>query len=149
MGKAATAKLTPPVLDELDVDVRTFNDVAPDEAPTEAPKTPVFPQIGTTHPNPTAPPVIVSLHPDAGPSAPLVVPLAILDPRAYVPQHVDLQLSAKQGKTLKRIAGGLDAIGQRLESGRRVQTLSDAVRWMLEQIVDHPAAADSGAGETG
>lgn len=50
------------------------------------------------------------------------------------PGHVDGQLTRDQAQALRRLQRALDHRGDRLASGRRVQSAIDAVRWLLEQI---------------
>lgn len=64
------------------------------------------------------------------------LPIGNPQPDAYVPQHVDVQLNREQGVALKRIFTALDNKGQRLKSGRVVQSVADAVRHMLEKAAE-------------
>lgn len=57
---------------------------------------------------------------------------------AYVPTHLDLQLSPKQGEGLRRLFIGLDKAGNRLRDGRRITYFTDVVRALLEQAADAP-----------
>lgn len=60
-------------------------------------------------------------------------PFGVLPPLpGYARRHIDCQLSAPQAETLGRLLCGLDQAGARLQSGRRVTTAADAVRWLLE-----------------
>lgn len=50
------------------------------------------------------------------------------------PGHLDVQLDRRQAGALRRLQRALDQRGDRLANGRRVITLPDAARWLLEQI---------------
>lgn len=52
----------------------------------------------------------------------------------YVRKRHDINLSRKQASNLKRIALGLGQSGNRLENGKIVDTGSDAIKWMLENV---------------
>lgn len=63
----------------------------------------------------------------------LSVPLG--DPRpGYVGRHLDVQLNHRQGLACKRALAGL--AGRELSSGRRVASLPDVVRWILDQLAE-------------
>ncbi|QDU82668.1 hypothetical protein Pla110_44290 [Polystyrenella longa] len=53
----------------------------------------------------------------------------------YLSRHVDVQVKTpEQRRALRQLIDGLDASGERLKSGRRVQSGADAFRWILENI---------------
>lgn len=58
----------------------------------------------------------------------------VIDHEARSPRHLDVQLTTAQGRGLRRLRDGLDHSGARLESGRRVQSYPETIRWLLEQI---------------
>ena len=72
--------------------------------------------------------------------------IAPLDPDQHRPRHLDLQLSTPQSIILHRL---LDAQRRRLavlNNGRYVNTVGDAVRWLLERVADAAIDAPSSAG---
>ena len=51
----------------------------------------------------------------------------------YMPRHIEVnRLTERQGLTLKRLVAGADAAGVRLANGKRVTTMTDGVRMLLE-----------------
>lgn len=62
------------------------------------------------------------------------VPLAPASDSVFKAGHLNIQLKREQKESLNRLFRALDQRGDRLRNGRRVQTPSDAVRWLLEQI---------------
>lgn len=72
----------------------------------------------------------------------LIVPMLAEPTNTYATRHVDLSLNPEQGMTLKRLFVALDREGERLapavgsDMGRRVATVADAVRWLIESICD-------------
>lgn len=79
----------------------------------------------------------------AGPSrAAIEIPIGPVDPRAYRSTHLDVsRLTPQQSHGLRRVQNGLDLTRAVLDSGRRVTTPADAIRWLLEQIAISPSVA--------
>ena len=48
--------------------------------------------------------------------------------------RIDVDLGANKGRPFNCVREALDGRGDRLSSGRRVQTNADVVRWLSEQI---------------
>lgn len=72
----------------------------------------------------------------SGQTAMLEVPLS--EPySAGFPIHVNLNLDAQTGMTLRRIARGYDRQHATLKNGRRVVDATTALRKLLEDIADH------------
>lgn len=63
-------------------------------------------------------------------------PLGELQEGAYIPRHVELQLTPEQGTALRRVYNALEPSGKRLKSGRHVRSAAGAVQYMLEAIGD-------------
>jgi 2-keto-4-pentenoate hydratase len=68
----------------------------------------------------------------------LTVPLAELED-GYAARHVDLQLTQRQRKNLRRLRVALHERGEKIQgrSGqqtRHVDSAADAVRWLLERL---------------
>ena len=56
-------------------------------------------------------------------------------PDAYAGLHIDLNLrNSTQARGWRQLMSGLDEAGERLQDGRRVQTATDAARWIGERI---------------
>lgn len=68
------------------------------------------------------------------------IPLTGDPPTGYVSRHVDVRLDPDQANSLRRILDGLAATGACLRNKRRIETIGDALRWLLEQV-DQPAPA--------
>ncbi len=67
-------------------------------------------------------------------TAVIEVPLGEIPETGYVSTHVELtNMTPTQKRGLRAVALGLDRDGCRLQSGRRVISGADAVRYMLEQ----------------
>lgn len=70
----------------------------------------------------------------------MVVPMAQLPEEVLVnaPRHVELQLTVRQRRGLKRARVALRASGAEVHGRqgepRRVESTADAVRWLLEQL---------------
>lgn len=60
------------------------------------------------------------------------VPVAEFPVGGYCSTRLDLNLTHQQAMNLRRIVAGLDKAGARLNSGTRVVTGPDAVRYLLE-----------------
>lgn len=58
----------------------------------------------------------------------------------YSARHVDLQLTACQSDTLKRVYSAVQ--GMQLANGRYIQNGADVVRFLLDSIADGIAAAE-------
>lgn len=71
---------------------------------------------------------------DAASTTLLILPIAEV-PETTWGLHVDTRLTPKQSRALRRIAMGLDAQQARLESGVRVVSNNDAIKFLLEQVV--------------
>jgi len=66
----------------------------------------------------------------------LNLPLAPLREDVYLTEHLDFRLSIPNRRTLRRLFDGLDEAGARLPNGRRVVSVSDAVRFVLDRLAD-------------
>jgi hypothetical protein len=54
----------------------------------------------------------------------------------YIPNRADVQnLTKEQGKALKAIRLGLDNDEATLKNGKRVETYTDALKWMIENAI--------------
>ena len=54
---------------------------------------------------------------------------------AHRPLHVQVRLKTKAQRTaMRRLYEGLDQTGARMANGRRVHSLADAMRWVLERL---------------
>jgi len=69
------------------------------------------------------------------------VPLAELKPNEYLNTHVDARLDPDQRVALRRLYNALWQQHAHLASGRHVESAADAVRWLLEAVVE--AAVES------
>ena len=72
----------------------------------------------------------------------LLVPYAEPPAQGYVPRHLEVRLTAKQARGLRHVVAGLDRTQALLDSGRRVVTHIDAIRWLTERVADSIEAAD-------
>ncbi len=61
-------------------------------------------------------------------------PFGPIDPAAYLSTHVDAQLSPRQACVLRSVFNGLNASSARLENGHHVDTMTDALKYILETI---------------
>ena len=59
----------------------------------------------------------------------------------YVTRHVEVRLEGAQAETLRKVFDGLALRGARLDNGRYVSTVPDAVRWLLEELAKSDAKA--------
>lgn len=62
------------------------------------------------------------------------VPLRIPPTPRYAARHVEVQLDNGQAQTLRSLLDAVDERGERLQSGRRVVSAADALRWLLERV---------------
>ena len=56
--------------------------------------------------------------------------------------HIDIRLHRDHSRALRLLMEGLDKAGERLQSGRRVTSQVDSVRWLMDQIL----ASEAGQG---
>jgi len=52
----------------------------------------------------------------------------------YVSRHVEVRLEGAQAETLRKAFDGLALKAARLDNGRYVSSVPDAIRWLLEEI---------------
>ena len=52
----------------------------------------------------------------------------------YARRRIDLRLKGTQAERLKQIANGLEDAGATLADGKYVVNVTDAIRWMIEQV---------------
>ena len=64
------------------------------------------------------------------------LPTAPAREHAYVPSHVESRLNGDQGMALRRLFDGLDAAGCRLKNERRIGSMAEAARYVLERVHD-------------
>ena len=66
------------------------------------------------------------------------VPIAPVEPGTYVGRnfHVDVHLDDEQAAAFRGLQNALDAGGQKLSNGRRVDSRGNVIRWIVEQIVE-------------
>ncbi len=80
------------------------------------------------------------LTPEPDPASPrsLIIELPFADisaqDKGYVKAHIDIQLNGVQAKTLKALMRALHDTHQRTTVGRHVDSVTDAIRWLLDQI---------------
>jgi hypothetical protein len=68
-------------------------------------------------------------------SVTIEVPLGQLD-QGYLSRHVEARLTTTmQCESLRRLTNGLRQAGERLDDGKPVASYADAMRWLLEQLV--------------
>ncbi len=57
-------------------------------------------------------------------------------------KHCEARLDCRQAETLRQLFDGLDAMGARLQSGKRIGSNADVVRWILEAVAEGEGARD-------
>jgi hypothetical protein len=63
------------------------------------------------------------------------VPMLEFDPvNVFVARRVEMKLSLQQAMKLKRIKLALEMQNAQLESGKRINTPADVIRWILDNI---------------
>jgi hypothetical protein len=67
------------------------------------------------------------------------LPVGAIPEGVFVSRHVDVQLKGAQARAMRRLFEGLLDQGAKLANGRRVASPADAVRYVLERIVELPA----------
>lgn len=71
----------------------------------------------------------------------LTLPIDLTD--EYRTRHLDLQLTPRQSLAAGCLFRGLRQLHAEKQDGRHVETMSDGIRWLLEQIAKQlPAAAE-------
>ena len=63
------------------------------------------------------------------------VPVAVAGREGYVIRHISFKVDADLGRGLERIRLGLVDQKAELANGRRVQSVHDAAKWMVEQTL--------------
>jgi len=102
------------------------------ESGQNAPQTPAVTDPAAAPPD-DAPPEPAATQPAARVVS-IDVPVAPIDPDAYLSDHIEGRLTPAQKRGLRGVLNGADASHARLASGRVVQTSIDAVRLVLEAI---------------
>jgi len=67
-------------------------------------------------------------------AATMTVPVARMQVNGFIRRRIDLRLSRRQADSLKRIMLALQTQDARLADRRPVKNVTDALRWMLDQL---------------
>ena len=88
------------------------------------------------------------------PKVTITVPLGDEAPVGYVSPRIDMSMGSREAAAFHRVFTGLKESGARLSSGNYVNTRSDAVKWIMEQVAAQSEAlvvqnVTSGGGGSG
>lgn len=61
------------------------------------------------------------------------VPLLLAD-TGYMPRHADVYFKGSEGETVRGLREALNAAHMRLEDGRHVESNTDALRWLIQEV---------------
>jgi hypothetical protein len=58
-----------------------------------------------------------------------------IKPLGYLKRRYDIKLSGQQAETIRKIHMGLSHAGATLKNGKHVDNGTDAIKWLLENVV--------------
>lgn len=67
--------------------------------------------------------------------ASVMIELPLLPIQGYVRKRVDVTFTSAEAHALKSVRNALEAKSAQLSNGKNVTTVSDAVRWIVQQIM--------------
>lgn len=67
--------------------------------------------------------------------ASVMIELPLLPIQGYVRKRVDVTFTSAEAHALKSVRNALESRSAQLSNGKNVTTVSDAVRWIIQQIM--------------
>ncbi len=101
--------------------------------PPEGDELPEVPQHDDTEADDDEP-TAADLEPFSVRAATFSVPIAAVSVQGFTRRRIDVRLSRRQGDALKRIMLALQSQDARLADRRPIKNVTDAVRWLIDQV---------------